>query len=57
MISEEKKKTLPAWILPGYKSLRDRSASPRHCETETRLRPKTLEAVTRPRPQKRELQV
>lgn len=41
----------------GCKSLRDRLASPRHCETErpeteTRPRPKTVEAVTRPKPQK-----
>ena len=40
-----------------FYSLRDRSASPRHCETErpeteTRPRPKTVEAETRPRPQK-----
>ncbi|KAK0136058.1 hypothetical protein N1851_028047 [Merluccius polli] len=41
----------------GYTSLRDRLASPRHCETErpeteTRPKPKTVEAVTRPRPRK-----
>ena len=54
MISKEKKEKKAC--LPA-KSLRDRSASPRHCETkrhetETRPRPKTVEAVTRPRPQK-----
>ena len=53
----KKKKNCACLDIIGYKSLRDRSASPRHCETErpeteTRPRPKTVEAVTRPRPRK-----
>ena len=56
MIAVFKKKTVLA-CLDRLHSLRDRAASPRHCETErpeteTRPRPKTVEAVTRPRPRK-----
>ena len=49
--------TSPRPLYQSQTTLPDRSTSPRHWETErpeteTRPRPKTVEAVTRPRPQK-----